>query len=538
MNPIYIFGHKKPDTDSVCSAIALSHLKNALGFDTEPRILGDLNSETEFVLDYFDIQPPLYLNDVLLQIRDVEYSKNYFCNQEDSLYTAAALMRDNHLNAIPLVDDKQVLTGILSLGDITDKILNFDYTTLNASFDNILNTIEGEAVLRFEDEIKGEIVAPSYSSTTFINDVSLDENNVLIVGDRHSIIEYAINSKVRLIVLTGGSEAREDHLELARANNVNIIKTKLRTFNVVKIIELANYAVTMKSDRELVSFNKNDYVQDFIRTTKNLKYNVFPVVNNFKECTGAIQIRDISNKSRKKVILVDHNEIEQSVDGVEDAEIIEIVDHHKIGTIGTTLPINFRNMPVGSTATIIYMMYKESNIEIPRDIAGIMLASILSDTLSFKSPTTTIIDKETAMALADVAEVDIEALFYQIYSHSSSLKDKTAEEILFSDLKVFNTNNLKVGVSQITVSNVEELESLAEEIGFLLEKSVAEFGYNIIALFATDIFKNGSYIYFSECSRDNWETIFGVSNLEQGAFLPDIISRKQQIIPQLVHTIE
>ena len=408
MKTTYVFGHKNPDTDSVCSAIALSYLKNQLGMNTEPRILGHLNNETKFVLDYFKIEEPRYLNDVKLQIKDIDYGKGHMCNAKQSLYEVIYYLKEHHLSTIPVVNDKKKFLGLLSMKDITNELISWDYDGINTSYDNILKTIQGQAILRFEDEIKGNVLVASYRSTTFINDIELNKNDILIIGDRHSIIEYAVNSGVKLIIITGDNQIKEDHLELAKKNHVNIIKTSLRTFNVVKIIGMCNYAETLMYSKNIVSFQENDYVNDFVNQANKLKYKVFPVLTAKKECLGVIQINDSANKHKKQVILVDHNEKSQSADGLDEADIIEIVDHHKIGTIGTKEPINFRNMPVGCTASIIYMMFKENRLSIPKNIAGIMLSSIISDTLLFRSPTTTEIDKEIAYNLSNIAEVDIE----------------------------------------------------------------------------------------------------------------------------------
>lgn len=538
MKTTYIFGHKSPDTDSVCSAIALSYLKNQLGMHTTPRVLGHLNNETKFVLDYFNVEEPRYLNDVKLQIRDIDYGKGYMCNAKQSLYEAICYLREHHLSTIPVVNDKKKFLGLLSMKDITTELISWDYNGINTSFNNILNTIQGREVLRFEDEIVGSVLVASYRSTTFINDVELSKDDILIVGDRHSIIEYAVESGVKLIIITGDNEIKDSHLEIARKNKVNIIKTSLRTFNVVKIIGMCNYAETLMYSNNIVSFHENDFVKDFIEIANKLRYKVFPVLNNKKECLGVIQLSDTVNKNKKQVILVDHNEKEQSADGIEEAEIVEIVDHHKIGTIGTREPINFRNMPVGCTSSIIYMLFKENRISIPRDIAGIMLGAILSDTLLFRSPTTTEFDKEIAYNLSNLVEVDIEDFAHEMFKNGSSLKDKTVEDILFTDFKTFNLDKIKIGVGQINTVNIQELDSMKTELSILIEDVILEQNYNVVMLFATDIIREGSYVYYNETSRETIEKAFEIENLYQGCFIPGIISRKKQIIPNIVNVFE
>lgn len=538
MNKTYIFGHKNPDTDSVCSAIALSYLKNQLGMHTEPRILGHLNNETKFVLNYFKIDTPRYLNDVKLQIKDVEYGKGYMCNAKQSLYDAIQYLRDSHLSTIPVVNDKNTFLGLLSMKDITNDLISWDYNGIKTSYQNILNTIQGTEVLKFDEEIIGNVLVASYRSTTFINDVELTPNDILILGDRHSIIEYAVESGVKMIIITGDNEIKDVHLKIAKQNKVNIIKTSLRTFNVVKIIGMCNYAETLMYSNNIISFHENDYVKDFIETTNKLKYKVYPVLNNKKECLGVIQLSDTSNKKRKQVILVDHNEKEQSAEGLDEAEIVEIVDHHKIGTIGTKEPINFRNMTVGCTSSIVYMLFKENRVSIPKKIAGIMLSAILSDTLLFRSPTTTEFDKEIAYNLSNLVELDIEDFAEEMFTNGSSLKGKTIEDILYTDFKTFNLDNIKIGVGQINIVNIEELDNLKNELCETFNNSIKEQGYSIIMLFATDIIREGSYVYYSESAKDIIEKAFDIENLYQGCFINGIISRKKQVIPSLVNVYE
>ena len=538
MNTTYIFGHKNPDTDSACSAIALSYLKNQLGMHAEPRVLGHLNNETKYILNYFNVSEPKYLNDVKLQIKDIDYGMGHMCNLKQSLFEVIYYLRYHHLSTIPVVNDKKKFVGLLSMKDITTELINWDANTINTSFANIVKTINGQEVLKFEDEIKGNVLVASYRSTTFINDVILNKDDILILGDRHSIIEYAVESGVKLIIITGNNNIKEEHLEIARKNKVNIIKTSLRTFNVVKIIGMCNYAETLMYSNNIVYFQENDFVKDFIETANKLRYKVFPVLNHKKECLGVIQLSDTVNKHKKQVILVDHNEKEQSVDGLEEADIVEIVDHHKIGTIGTKEPINFRNMPVGCTSSIIYMLFKENRIEIPKDIAGIMLGSIISDTLLFRSPTTTETDKEIAYNLSNLVEVDIEDFAHDMFKNGSSLKDKTVEDILFTDFKTFNLDDIKIGVGQINTVDIEELDNMKNELNILMEDFIIEQNYNLIMLFATDIIREGSYVYYNENACETIEKAFNMENLYQGCFIPEIISRKKQIIPNIVNVLE
>lgn len=537
MGEISVIGHKKPDTDSVCSAIALSYLKNKLGVKAAPKVLGDINNETKFVLDYFKIKEPAYLNDVKLQIKDLDYGKGHFKHSKDSLYNIIVYMRENHLSTIPITDSKNKFLGLLSMKDITNKLISWDYDEVYTSYDNILDTIKGKTLLKFDEEIQGNIIVASYRSTTFINDIEIDRNSILIVGDRHSIIEYAVESGAKLVIITGDNEIKQKHIEIAEKNKVNIIKTSLRTFNVVKVLGLCNYADTLVYKENIISFQERDYVNDFKEIANKLRYKVFPVINNKNECLGVVQLGDIVNKHKKQIILVDHNEKDQSVDGLEEAEIIEVVDHHKLGTLGTAQPINFRNMTLGCTSSIIYLIYQENKFEIPKDIAGLMLASIISDTLLFRSPTTTEMDKLIANELAKIAEIDIESFAHEMFKEGSSLKGKTVEDILFTDFKIFTVENIKIGVGQINITNIEELSKMQQELTILIEDAIAEQDYNMVVLFATDIIKKGSYIYYNEKANERLEKAFKMK-LQQGSFIEELISRKKQMIPNIVNTYD
>ncbi len=538
MKDTYVFGHRKPDTDSVCSAISLAYLKNALGTKAIPKVLGDINAETKFVLDYFNVKEPRYLNDVKLQIGDIEYEKDIYCDKHESLYNTISYMRTNHLSSIPIVDDKKTFLGLLSMKDITNELISWDYDVINTSFDNILNTIEGEVVLRFDEEITGNVMVASFRSTTFIQDIELDSNSILIVGDRHSIIEYAVEAGVKMLIVTGSNDIKPEHIEIAKKNHVNIIKTFLRTFNVVKVIGMCNYAETLMCENNIVYVQEKDYVHEFSEMTNKLRYKVFPVLDQNKTCLGVIQLADLVNKHRKKVILVDHNEREQSVDGLEEAEIIEIVDHHKIGTIGTTQPINFRNMTVGCTCSIVYLLFKENKVDIPKDIAGLMLSAIISDTLLFRSPTTTELDKEIAFNLSQIAEVDMEQYGLEMLKSGSSLEEKTTEEILFTDLKTYAFEHTKCGVAQINTLSIEDIDSRKEELLSLIEETAKEDNYHTILLLATDIIKGGSYIYYNKASKELMEKAFEVEDIHQGYFIPKLVSRKKQVMPAILNVFE
>lgn len=538
MEKIYVLGHKKPDTDSIAAAISLSNLKNELGIPAEPRTLGNLNNETKFALDYFNETEPKYLNDVKLQVKDTKYIKNYFLNSNQSIFDGYNYMNQFNIGNLPLINEDGMFTGLISMKDIAKYQMKEELNHLNASYDNILRVLNGESILKFDDNFDIKILAASYRSTRFIETVNIDEKMGLIVGDRHSIIEYAVNNKAKLIVLTGNSEIKDIHLDIAKKNKVNIIRTNYDSFTTSRKIWLSNYLNTIIENQNIICFNEEDTVDDVMDKTKRFKYSNYPIINKDNKCLGLMRISDINDATRKKVILVDHNEAIQSVDGLEEAEIVEIIDHHKIGTLGTSLPINFRNMPLGSSNTIIYLLYKENQIEIPKNIAGLMLSGIISDTLLFRSPTTTDIDKKAANELATIAELDLEKYGMELLKAGSSLKGKSKEDILFMDFKNFTIEDKKVGIGQITTFDISEIESEKEEYVALINQMAENNDYYALALFATDIIKNGSYIYYNEQAKEVFANSFDINELKEGSYIDGCVSRKKQFIPSIINTIE
>lgn len=540
MEKVYVFGHKKPDTDSVVSAITASYYMNQVYKDRKatPRVLGHLNNETKFALDYFGVAHPKYLNDVRLQIRDVNYKKDFYIEQNHSVMECYNYMLENNTSGVPIVDDKQKLMGLVTLKDIARELVNGNFQKLHTSYDNILKTLKGREVLRFDEEISADIMAASFRSTTFVNSVTLDENTALIVGDRHSIIEYAVLSKVKLIIVVGNGEIKLSHLKIAKENKINIIKTPLSTFEVTKLINMSNYINTLPLRRDSVTFTQFDYLSDFNDISSKVRHTNYPIVDKENKCLGMLRINDIIDKKRKKVILVDHNESSQSVDGLDEADILEVIDHHRLGTIATATPINFRNMAVGCTNTILYLMYKEHGIEIPKDLAGIMLSAIISDTLLLKSPTTTKTDKEVVLELANFLEIDYKDYGIKMFEAGSELKDKTKEEIIYQDFKIFHVEDKQIGVGQIFTTSFNYNEEDILEYQKLLDSISKNNDYVVVALFITDIIKNGSYIIYNNSARSIMSDAFDIEDIPQGQYLKDVVSRKKQMIPPMIEVLE
>ena len=537
MEKVYIFGHQKPDTDSVTSAISLAYLKNKLGVHAVPARLGEINDETKYVLKYFNATAPMFIEDVKLQLKDLNYHKDYYVNQNISIGEAYQYMTEKGITGIPVVDDNKKFVGLVTAKTIFKDLINGDFGFLHTSYDNIVNTLEGEAILKFDSEITGNIIAAAYRSTTIINNVRLEKDHILIVGDRHSVIEYAVMSKVKLLIVVGEGEIKPEHLEMAQKNQVNIIRTKFDTFRTTKVIGLANYLKNVIPNDRPYTFDEATYYDDFVIKTSKLKHNNYPIIGKNDICKGLIRITEITDKNRKKVILVDHNELEQSAEGLEEAEIIEIVDHHRIGNISTKNPINFRTMSVGSTNTIIYQMYQENNIEIPKDIAGLMLSGILSDTLALTSPTTTEMDKQVVHELAAIVDIDYHQYALDMFKAGTSLKNKTIEEIVNTDIKGYSSEDINFAVSQVFTLDIDSVFTKKDEYIQYINELAKNRDYRLVLLVITDIIRNGSYLLYTDGSQVIISDAFGFIDMEQGQYIDGVVSRKKQIVPAIMEVI-
>ena len=538
MQTVYIFGHKMPDTDSVCASISLSYLKNKLGMDTEPRVLGTLNKETKFVLDYFNIPEPEFLNDVKVQIKNMNYNTEAMIEEHISIFEAYKSLVQFGVTGFPLVNKNKKLTGYINVKGISKYLIEGDINYLYTSYDNVLKTLNATEVLRFDDEIEGNILAAAYKSETFINRVKLNSDNIVIVGDRYKIQEYCVESGVKLMLLVNNVKLSADLLEEARKKRINVVCVPMGTYKTSNMIKLCNYVKLININPTPVTFNVYDYRNDFIDVSSKLGHTNYPIVNKKNICLGMMRLVDANDFERKQVILVDHNQQSQSVDGIEEANILEVIDHHNLGTIGTSMPINFRCMPVGCTCTIIYKLYQEAGIKIPKDIAGIMLSAILSDTLLFKSPTTTSLDKEIGEELAKIAGVDILEYGTKMFKAASSVAGLSVDEIIHNDMKTFKYGDSNMAIGQVVTMDFDELLKRKDEIVSELN-NMTQFGnFSVSLLFVTDIIKNGSYLFFNDSSENILEEAYGISHAIQGVYLDGVVSRKKQMLPPLLELEE
>ena len=533
----FVIGHKRPDTDSVASAIGLSYLKNALGENTEARVIGDINKETEFALDSFHVKVPKYLNDVKLQLKDVHYHKNFMIYDHLSIYDGYQAMLKEELTGIPVVSLNHQFVGLVTIKDLSHIMINENIEDLYTSYDNLLRVLKGEEITRFDDEILGKLVVAAYRSTTFMSQVELQENNILIVGDRHSVIEYALHSKVKLIILSGDSQIKDEHITLAYQNHVNIIRTPYDTYRVSRLVALTNYIKTMIRIYNPIKFFETDFVSDVLDMNFKLKHTNYPVVDKNNKCLGLLKITDLNEKTPKKVILVDHNEKLQSVDGIEEADIIEIIDHHNLGSITTNYPINFRNMSVGSTSTIVYYLFLERNISIPNDIAGCLLSGILSDTLILKSPTTTDKDREAVQILSNIAGVDPYSYGMELLKSGTSLEGMSAEDVLYHDYKLFTAGEKHFAIGQFFTMNFDEIKNQLEEYVHVLDRVAEANNYVLVCLYVTDIIRNGSYVLYNRKGKNIIDVAYQ-KDVEEATFIEGCLSRKRHVVPVIMGILE
>lgn len=538
MNKVLIFGHRKPDTDSVCGAISLSYLKNQVGVASEPRILSEINLETAFALKKFGISVPKYLNDVKLQIKDIKYKKKYYVEENTSIYDTYKFIYDKKITGIPLINNNKKFIGYVSLKEIANELIISDSNSLDTTFDNIANTLNASSVLKFDDDIKGNTLAVALPYRMFISNIPLDENSIVIVGNREHIIDHALKNKIKLLIIINNRELTDAEFKLAQENKVNIIITPYDTFKTARMITLANPIKSIKRSSSTVCFNTQDYLSDFLDISSKVKHTNYPILNSNGTCDGMLRVIDTNEISKKKVILVDHNDPGQSVEGLEEAEILEIVDHHNIGSVSTHNPINFRNMSVGSVNTIIYTLYMEYGVKIPKDIAGIMLSGIISDTLLFASPTTTDLDKKAAAVLAKIAGLNVDEYGMELLASGVSIKGLTIDEVIYKDFKSYTAGEYKAGIGQVFTTTFNDYVNDIDKYVKRLNEIADNNNYKVVCLFVTDFINNNSYALFNSEAASILSEAYNIDNIKEGELLKGFVSRKKQIVPNVLDILE
>lgn len=542
-NKVWVIGHKNPDTDSICAAISYAYLKNQIDHKGYvAKRAGSVSAETKYVLDYFGVEQPELVEYAGAQIRDISIRKTAGVSSQISLKRAWELMKKLDVVTLPVTNRAGDVTGVIVTKDIATSYMDvFDNSVLSKArtpYKTIAETLDGEVLWGNEYAYfsRGKVVIATSGSEYMAEHIEQDD--LVILGDREEAQIQAIKSNASCIVICGGLEVDEEVRELARRHDCVIITTPFDTFSVARLINQSMPIKQFMTKKNLISFGIDDYVNDVRERMSKVRYRDFPVLGENGKYVGMVSRRNLMIIQRKQLILVDHNEKVQAVEGIDEAEILEIIDHHRLGTLETMSPVYFRNQPLGCTSTIIYQIYQEKGVEIPKQIAGLLLSAIISDTLMFRSPTCTKVDKAAAEELALIAEVDIEAHAKNMFRAGSNFEGKTTEEIFYQDFKVFHTDGCDFGVSQISAMSKEELDKLAEELEPFLENVLAEKKLHKVYVMLTDILEQTSNVLFAGIrSGEVLENAFHKKRGEHGIQLDGIVSRKKQLIPTLIKTM-
>ena len=538
---VVVIGHRNPDTDSICSAIAYAELKNKTSdLVCEPRRAGKMNQETEFVLKKFGVKPPRMCTDVNPKIRDVDYREMPGIPGSTSLRKAWEIMRDKQIDTLPVTSPDNELEGVITVKDIATANMDvFDTGILAKSqttYRNILETLGGTMVVGREDDVCTTGHIRIGTATPEMLESTVEKGDIVILTNRYESQLCAIEKEASLLILCNNAKVGRTIQRIAEETGVAIMTTPVDTYAAGKLISQCAPISYYMTRNDIMKFTLVTPVADVTRVMAKVRHRYFPILDEDGKYCGMVSRRNIINLQKRRIILVDHNEATQAVEGFDQAEILEIIDHHRIGSLETSGPVYFRNQPVGCTATIITQMYDENGMEIPPQIAGLLLAAILSDTLVFRSPTCTPLDEALAKRLAKIAGVDIDEFASEMFEAGEKLDGKTAEEVFLQDFKVFMCGDIRFGVAQgsyMTRKNLLAAEALLQPY---LEEARNKQNVEDIYMLLTDVPKEESVVisdgrYASEVLSDGFET----QPAEDGSFtLPGVVSRKKQFIPALM----
>lgn len=532
-----IFGHKNPDSDSILSSIALSYLKNKLGYDTEACRLGELNEETKFILNYFKLESPRLIENVRVQISDLDYIKPVALEPTNSIKKAYDLMKKESLRQIAIVNERGQFQGVVSTKDIAMSFIEEDFSRINTRTENLLNVLNGTLIAGNESRISGKIPKIHSYYSLAKKDVKIDETDILILPDDHGLIASVLEMNPRLVIVCGINSLPESILKTINIEKTTVIGSSKDIYGTSRLLTQSNFLSDIMLSKGISKFSLEEYIEDVIEIIHEKPNVQFPIVTDDNMYVGFISRKHVMRPRRKKVILVDHNEFSQSALGIEEAEIIEMIDHHKIGCIQTPIPIQFINKPVGSTCTIIYTLLKEHKVEIPKPIAGAILSGILSDTLMLKSPTSTSLDREFIEELSEYLNIDYKDYSMEMFKAGTSIQNLSMEEIFRKDYKEFNIDSARVGISQIFTLDFEEISKNEEEFVKYIESINTKNKLDVTLILVTDIVRNGSYIYYASIYSLLLSNAFEC-DCRQGTFIPDLLSRKKQVLPRIIRSLE
>ena len=539
---VYITGHKNPDTDSICSAIAYAELKKKRGIAAVPIRIGNINKETEFSLKYFGVDVPEYMETVRTQVSDLNIDFINPVSSDISLKTAWSIMQKNNIKVLPIVGENEELLGIVTLSDIThnfmDALENNILSASNTPLKNILETLNANLICGDEKDFRntGKVVIAAMMPDDL--EPFVEKGDIVLIGNRKDGQIKAIEIGASCIILTCGTKIDNDTIEFAKKSKCIIMETDNDTFTTARLINQSIPLGFIMTKENLVCFNINDFTDSIKEKMLKTRYRSYPVVDTDKKIKGFISRYHLISRKRKKIILLDHNEKLQTIDGIEQAEIIEVIDHHRIGDIQTSNPVFFKNEPVGSTSSLIANMYFENGIKPSKSIAGILCAAILSDTMKFKSPTSTHIDQAAAMKLAKIAEINIDEFAAALFRAGSSLKGMSPQEILKYDFKDFIIDKYKIGIGQINSNDPESFNAMRADLLTYMGKVLEQDNYNLILLMVTDIFYEGSHILFDGRDGEIVRKAFNLETDEKSIYLKGVVSRKKQVIPMLSSVIQ
>ena len=542
---VYVIGHKNPDTDSICSAIAYADIKNRTDKTKTymARRAGQINEETEYVLKRFGVRAPGYLPNAGTQVKEIEIHEVPSVPGTISVKKAYSMMKNNNVVTLPITSPDNDLQGVITVSDIAESYMDsYDSHVMSLArtqYRSIADTLDGSVIVGNEHGyfIRGKVVVGAFHPDTMENYIEKDD--LVILGNRAEDQLCAIEMDASCIIVGLGAKVTKTIQKFAEEKCCVIISSPHDTYTIARLINQSIPVKYLMRRSNLITFNTEDFLDDIKEVMKNQRHRDFPILNKKGKYVGTISRRNLIGNAGKKLILVDHNEESQAVDNVKEAEILEIIDHHRLGSLETMAPVMFRNEPVGCTGTIMYEIYKEKELEIAPNIAGLLCAAIISDTLMFRSPTCTMLDKAAAEALAGIAEISIPEFASEMFRAGSNLKDKSPEEIFYQDFKKFIMGDVTFGVGQITSLDAGELESIKEQLLPQMESECGKHGIEMVFFMLTDILDESTELLC--CGAKAKEYIIDAFDLKEDSekmILKGVVSRKKQLIPAMMEAAQ
>ncbi len=547
-----VLGHRNPDTDSICSAICYAGFKHQLtGENYEPCRAGNVNPETQYVLDYFKLKAPRLVENVKTQVKDIEIRKTKGVSRGISLKNAWGLMQENNVVTLPCVTEEGLLEGVITIGDITKSYMNlYDSSIISKActkYANILDTLEGSMVVGDSETYfnRGKVLIAAANPDLMEN--YIEKHDLVILGNRYESQLCAIEMEAGCIIVCEGAGVSLTIRKLAQERGCAVITTPYDTYTTARLINQSMPISYFMTKENIIEFSEEDYLDDIRDIMASKRHRDFPILDSDGKYIGMISRRNLLGAKGKSIILVDHNEKSQAVEGMESADIREIIDHHRLGTVETMSPVFFRNQPLGCTATIIYQMYQENHMEIDKTTAGLLCSAIISDTLLFRSPTCTPIDKAAGLALAQIAGLDIEKYAIDMFSAGSNLKGKSDGDIFYQDFKRFTVGNSVFGIGQITSLNAVELKDLRTRMSAYTEKEREQHEIDMMFFMLTNILTESTDLICTgqgaeqlianafHVKDEDMENVSGQTGIVK---LPGVVSRKKQLAPQIMMALQ